>query len=589
MVDSNFGALQRQQNLEAFDFDLQSQKKRKRFPSWATPFRVIATLVVGGGAVYAYSYSRGTKASYRISYANVGTAQQLLASSGTISPSSLSTIDFAVAGTVASVSVTVGQSVQAGQTLATLDSSSLNATLQAANSSLALAQLKLANDIASQNTTTTTTTTSTTVISTGPSPVLQPQNTLNIAESNLSLALSLVSSLCNSSTSTTAASSTSTTVLSPSAATTTTSTTTPATVTFHRHGHRRSPVPTTSSTTTTTIATKNQPLMGGQSSSSSATSPTTCASALSSAGNDLSQVTSLTSQLTKAISASTVPKAATSNQGQSNTNNRGQSFSSNPATPTQVAVDEAKVSLAQANVADATAQLSLATLTSPIAGTVASIGVGIDSSVRAASSSSEFVIIGGSNDYTATFSASPSQLPMIHLGSKATVTPDMTMVPVAGTVTAIGAANTSASATTYPVTITFAANNLNHLSGGQASITMDLASAAHVLTVPTSAVTTNGLLHYVKVLKGSSVKNVTVEIGVVGSIYTQILSGLTPGEPVVLANNSLAIPATSTLTTRFGALRALGGGRALGGRALGGRGLGGRGLGGAKAARNSAG
>ncbi len=586
MVDSNFGALQRQQNLEAFDFDLQSQKKRKRFPSWATPFRVIATLVVGGGAVYAYSYSRGTKASYRISYANVGTAQQLLASSGTISPSSLSTIDFAVAGTVASVSVTVGQSVQAGQTLATLDSSSLNATLQAANSSLALAQLKLANDIASQNTTTTTT--STTVISTGPSPVLQTQNTLNIAESNLSLALSLVSSLCNSSTSTTATSSTSTTVLSPSAATTTTSTTTPATVTFHRHGHRRSPVPTTSSTTTTTttttIATKNQPLMGGQSSSSSATSPTTCASALSSAGNDLSQVTSLTSQLTKAISASTVPKAATSNQGQSNTNNRGQSFSSNPATPTQVAVDEAKVSLAQANVADATAQLSLATLTSPIAGTVASIGVGIDSSVRAASSSSEFVIIGGSNDYTATFSASPSQLPMIHLGSKATVTPDMTMVPVAGTVTAIGAANTSASATTYPVTITFAANNLNHLSGGQASITMDLASAAHVLTVPTSAVTTNGLLHYVKVLKGSSIKNVTVEIGVVGSIYTQILSGLTPGEPVVLANNSLAIPATSTLTTRFGALRALGGGRALGGR-----GLGGRGLGGAKAARNSAG
>jgi membrane fusion protein, macrolide-specific efflux system len=68
-----------------------------------------------------------------------GTISQTVSSSGTIEPANQANLNFAVSGRVTAVSVSVGQTVSAGQALATVDDTSLTA-------SLAVAQATLAND-----------------------------------------------------------------------------------------------------------------------------------------------------------------------------------------------------------------------------------------------------------------------------------------------------------------------------------------------------------------------------------------------------------------------------------------------------------
>ena len=75
-----------------------------------------------------------------------GTITKTVASSGTIEPASQADLNFAVAGRVNTVSVSPGQTVAAGQVLATLDSTSLAASLTQAQASLANDQAQLAAD-----------------------------------------------------------------------------------------------------------------------------------------------------------------------------------------------------------------------------------------------------------------------------------------------------------------------------------------------------------------------------------------------------------------------------------------------------------
>ena len=54
-----------------------------------------------------------------------GTIQQTVTSSGTIEPASQASLNFAVSGTVTAVDVKAGQTVTAGQVLATVDTTAL--------------------------------------------------------------------------------------------------------------------------------------------------------------------------------------------------------------------------------------------------------------------------------------------------------------------------------------------------------------------------------------------------------------------------------------------------------------------------------
>jgi membrane fusion protein, macrolide-specific efflux system len=75
-----------------------------------------------------------------------GTIQQTVSSSGTVQPASQADLDFAVSGTVNGVNVKAGQTVTAGQVLATVDTTALDEQLSAAQAQLTSAQDRLASD-----------------------------------------------------------------------------------------------------------------------------------------------------------------------------------------------------------------------------------------------------------------------------------------------------------------------------------------------------------------------------------------------------------------------------------------------------------
>jgi trimeric autotransporter adhesin len=101
-----------------------------------------AVLVAGGGAV-SYATSQNSTTPYVTATAGSHSVLQSLQATGTTEPSSAATVSFAVSGTVATVPVTMGQKVSAGQVLATLDSASLKYALATAQGQVANANLTL--------------------------------------------------------------------------------------------------------------------------------------------------------------------------------------------------------------------------------------------------------------------------------------------------------------------------------------------------------------------------------------------------------------------------------------------------------------
>ncbi len=77
--------------------------------------------------------------------ASLTTIQQSVSASGTLTPAVQEDVSFEVTGTVTSVDVAAGDTVTAGQQLATVDTLDLNAALLAAKADLASAQASLSN------------------------------------------------------------------------------------------------------------------------------------------------------------------------------------------------------------------------------------------------------------------------------------------------------------------------------------------------------------------------------------------------------------------------------------------------------------
>ncbi len=106
-----------------------------------------------------------------------GTATQTIPASGTIEPATERTATFATSGAVNTVSVAIGQSVSAGQQLATLETAPLAAAVAQAQAQLASAQTKLSTDEAAGATSTT--------INADNAAVSAANYSLSIAQANL--------------------------------------------------------------------------------------------------------------------------------------------------------------------------------------------------------------------------------------------------------------------------------------------------------------------------------------------------------------------------------------------------------------------
>ena len=116
---------------------------------------VVAVCVLGGGGAGIWAATRNggsssTASPVTVTNENVkvttGTMKQTVSASGTLEPTNDSDLTFAVSGTVTAVDVTTGQTVVAGQTLATLDPTALVDQVSAGQATLTSDEDRLTTD-----------------------------------------------------------------------------------------------------------------------------------------------------------------------------------------------------------------------------------------------------------------------------------------------------------------------------------------------------------------------------------------------------------------------------------------------------------
>ncbi|HEX3839411.1 MAG TPA: biotin/lipoyl-binding protein [Acidimicrobiales bacterium] len=244
------------------------------------------------------------------------------------------------------------------------------------------------------------------------------------------------------------------------------------------------------------------------------------------------------------------------------------------ASASQLASDQANVVSSQAQLTSAQASLADATLTSTIAGTVASVnlsvgqqvsGTGTSSSSPSSSSSSSGSGAGastGSSSKAATSSAAPSsssstttaqfviistgsyivnatvddtQVSQVVIGDQAVITPSGSTTAVYGTVASIGLLATSSSnVASFPVVINVTGSPSGLFGGATASVVITVKNLQNVVVVPTAAIHYSGNATTVNLVTNGSTASHPVTIGSASGGNTQIVSGLAVGDKVVV-------------------------------------------------------
>ena len=255
------------------------------------------------------------------------------------------------------------------------------------------------------------------------------------------------------------------------------------------------------------------------------------------------------------------------------------------ASAAQIAADQAGVTVAQAQLADAQAALAGAILTSPIAGTVTAVSleVGQQLSASGSSSSSSSSSSSGSGSSSLTGSSSgggagqsssgsgsgssssgssgsssstssTGQIQVISTGSylvnasvgasdvaniakgdQVTITPTGSNTPVFGLVSSIGiVASSSSGSTGFPVVIAVTGSPSGLYAGSSANVSIIYRQLSNVLVVPTLAVTRANGKAYVTVDKKGVKSKHLITVGLSSGGSTQVVSGLTSGDTVVV-------------------------------------------------------
>jgi multidrug efflux pump subunit AcrA (membrane-fusion protein) len=496
------------------------------------------TVVVLAAGTTAWAMSSSSGATYRTATVGRGSVQQVLTTTGTISPLHSADVDFQVAGTVQRILARQGATVRAGQRLATLDRASLKAALAAAQSTLSAAKSQLASDESGESTVTTadaadaaeattaTTTTATTVVdvsmaSPAPSPhptptgggsqsatiardqavVVAAQHTTDADLATARTALKAETSACAADLGSGSCTSAATTLL----------------------------------TDQTTVSSDEKAVLGAEN-----TLNADVEKLLVTAPRASSSPTPRTSATTNPRSGSTGSGRTTSGSAQTRT-----------VTAASLAADEATIDNDRASVATSRADLAEATITSPISGHVSAVTISNGDTVAGSSSSTSpaFEVRGAGRDQV-TLSLTAAQVRAVRTGMAATATPDGSSTSLPARVISIGAASSDS---TYPVAIELDRTSSTLVSGADAAVTLTLSTVNDATTVPTSAVHRSGTQTYVELLKAGKEVRRTVVVGAVGAAVTQVKSGLSPGRRVVLAALDAPVPSSSnTLTRRVG-------------------------------------
>ena len=564
----------------------------RRRPAVRSAAAVLSVAVLLGAGFVARAYASDDPTSgYRTARATTGTVDQRLGFTGTVQRVDQQTATFGVSGQVASIGVTVGQSVTKGQQLARLDKADLQDAVVQAKASLARARATLESDQSGSSTTTSSTQGDTTALSALPAtltirtPAATPNATetatassqlpgvpegVRTAQAAVATAQAKVAAAQQAATTALAAADEAcadvldgtdpTPTTTPTGTSTTSPTPDPTTSTA-------TSTPNTASSTEDDTAALASCLKAMRTAQAALHAVTAAQDSLAAAQDRLSTAQQAWAQALakQAKSAAQTPTGSTSSSdgrtgstgqtgtsggtGDTSTSGNGSqsetgSRSGSTDSASRIASDEAAVTQAELALKQAQTALGQATLTAPVAGTVAAVGLTVGESAG----SNGITIIGGSGA-TVTVDVPVASLPKIAVGQEADVTPPGAVAAVKGTVQEVGLlpTETSGSAATYPVVVLVPEATATLASGARASVSILVGQAAGVVTVPNSAITTASTTSaFVTVVKGGLTTRTAVTLGTVGPTHSQVSKGLHAGDTVLLADASEAIPTTTT-------------------------------------------
>jgi macrolide-specific efflux system membrane fusion protein len=257
---------------------------------------------------------------------------------------------------------------------------------------------------------------------------------------------------------------------------------------------------------------------------------------------------------------------------------------------TQVASDDAALKAARSALHSAKTSLADAALRATISGTVTSVDLTVGQQVSGGSSST-----GGAADSTADASSSPSstsdsqvvvqsaksfvvdatvddtEISEVQKSQTVAITPAGATSPVTGTVTSVSSVPTSSSGVvTFPIVVKVSGHPTGVYSGASATLSITTKKAIRALEIPTLAVHYNGSKATVQVNNGGGAVTRSITVGTTYGLETQVLSGISAGDKVVVT-----LPTFTRGTTN----RGTGGGGFGGGFGGGGFGGGGSGSG----------
>ncbi|HEY1762027.1 MAG TPA: HlyD family efflux transporter periplasmic adaptor subunit [Acidimicrobiales bacterium] len=182
-------------------------------------------------------------------------------------------------------------------------------------------------------------------------------------------------------------------------------------------------------------------------------------------------------------------------------------------------------------------------------------------------SSSALISIQGLQQFQVVASFAEADAIKIQAHQTATITlPALPNDEIKGVVTSIAPVSTVVSnVVTYPVTISLISPPASLREGMTSEVSVIVQTASNVLELPSAAITTTGSTSTVQVQTSKGVtKSTSVTLGLVGSSFTEITSGVTAGETIVEPQASVSAATTGAATPAAGG-GGLGGGHFGGG------------------------
>lgn len=211
-----------------------------------------------------------------------------------------------------------------------------------------------------------------------------------------------------------------------------------------------------------------------------------------------------------------------------------------PPTAAEIAILEAQVAAAETNLALAQRRLDAARITAPMAGTVANVL--INEGEQAAPGAPAITIV-NEGAFHLEVSVDEIDIDRIAVGQVVSITldalPNAAVTGVIAEIAPTALSQSGSGVVTYLVTINIDAPGVELRPGMTANASIVVEEIAEALIVPNWAIRLDretGQAFVNRLTAGGAVEEVTIETGLRNEQFSEVLSGLNPGDTVVVTN-----------------------------------------------------